>query len=158
MLAPVLLLSSSSNGRSKRQTGHVLFVSNHGLRQSGWYMWPHGMNIPLVLSSILSQHTVQQGGSRSLPRFLQCFFSISTIGSFSTADFLALFALYLYAASYSLIRLIISKRSSEAKFWLKLLIKLFGLKSLYCICMRRNSRPLKTSIKLRSKSLTRFSI
>ena len=37
-------------------------------------------------------------------------------------------------------------------------MKLFGLKSLYCICMRRNSRPVKTSIKFRSKSFTKFSI
>ena len=34
--ALVEVLSGSSRGKSKRQTGQVLFYSSHGLRQSGW--------------------------------------------------------------------------------------------------------------------------
>ncbi len=121
-------------------------------------MCPHGMNMPFVASSILSQHTVQQGGSSYLPFFLQCFSSIFTIGSFSTQVFFARFALYRYIASCSLILRIASKRSSEAKFDWKLCMKLLGLNSLYCICMRKNSCPLNTCIKLRSRPFTKFSI
>ena len=121
-------------------------------------MWPHGINIPLVSLSILSQQIVQQGGSKTVPFFLQCFSSILTIGSLATADFFARFAFYLLVASSSLILRIISKRLSEAKLELKFSMKLFGLNSLYYICIRKNSRPLKTSIKLRNRLLTKLSI
>lgn len=79
---------------------------------------------------MLSQQTVQHGGSSRPFNLLQCFSSILTTGSLSTADFLARLLRCLCWASYSLMRLIISNRSSEAKFWLKLFIKLFGLKPL----------------------------
>ena len=108
------------------------------------------MNIPLVARSILSQQTQQQGDSSSLPNFLQCLSSIRTIGSFSTADIFARFFGFIADASCSLTRRIISNRSSDAKLELKLLMKLLGLNSLYSAS--------NTSTKLRSRSLTKFSI
>ena len=52
-------------GISNLHTGHVLFVSNHGLRQSGWYIWPQGMNMPFLPIGIYSTHTVHVGGSNA---------------------------------------------------------------------------------------------
>ena len=116
------------------------------------------MNIPIVSFSMLSQHTVQHGGSNYVPFLLQCFSSIFTIGSLYTASLFAHLAFCLCWASYSLTLRIISKRSSDAKFWLKLLIKLSGLKSLYCVCILKKSLPLKTPMKSCKMPFTKFSM
>ena len=76
-------------------------------------MCPHGINIPFVPIGIVSQQTVHDGGSNSLPFFLQCLFSILTTGNFPTASLLALYFLALASASYSLILRTISKKSSS---------------------------------------------
>ena len=122
-------------------------------------MCPHGMNIPSVFISIESQHTVQHGGSVfPLGNFLQCFCAISTSGSLSTASFFAFWDLYWRAASSSLILLIISNKSSEAKFWLKLFMNELGSKLLYDACILAKSRPLNTFRKLLNKSFTMLSM
>jgi hypothetical protein len=71
-------------------------------------MWPQGMNIPLVPTLILSQHTVQAGGSILRPFFLQCFFSIFTYGNFLIASEFAALDFLLANVYCSDIRLAIS--------------------------------------------------
>ena len=91
---------------------------------------------------------MQVGGSSSPPLapFLQCFFSIFTIGSFLTASVLALFFFAYCSASISLILLIRSKKSSsEEKFPLKLVINVSGENPSNRVGMRRNSWPVKRS-------------
>ena len=147
----------SSKGNSNLQTGHELFFSSHGVKQSGWYTWPQGINIPLVSTLIDSQHTVQVGGSILVPVFLQCFFSILTRGNLETASFLAYFDFLLFYASISLIRLTISNSESDSNDWLKFYMKSFGLKSWYYARILKNSCPVKISMNDLSKSFTIFS-
>lgn len=84
--------------------------------------------MPLRPILIDSQQTVQVGASREPPApFLQCLFSIFTIGNLDTASVLALFFLAYSAASLSLILLAISMKSpSEKKLLLKLVINISG--------------------------------
>ena len=92
------------------------------------------MNMPLLPKAIVSQHTVQDGASIALPFFLQCLASIFTTGSFATESTFARFLRALPSASYSLIRLTISKKASsfccpvppDAKLLLKLFINMSG--------------------------------
>ena len=79
-------------------------------------MCPQGMNIPFDPRDIVSQHTVQEGGSISFPVFLQCLGSILTTGSFCTASVLARFFLALASASCSEILRTISKKSTSPEF------------------------------------------
>jgi hypothetical protein len=97
-------------------------------------MWPQGMNIPLEPMGIVSQHTVHDGGSISVPFFLQCLASILTIGNFPTDSYFARFFLARASASCSLILRTISIKSSspppydDAKFELKFVMNISGEK------------------------------
>ena len=144
----------SSSGNSNLQTGQVLFFSSHGVRQSGWYTWPQGINMPLLSTLMFSQHTVQVGGSSFWPFFLQCFFSILTRGRRCTASYFAFLIFWRAWASCSEIRRTISNRSSDWNDWLKLFMKSFGLNWPYCARILKNSWPVKISMKERSKLLT----
>ncbi len=106
-------------------------------------MCPQGMNMPFIPTAMLSQHTVQVGAS-TVPCwfFLQCLFSIFTIGSFLTDSSYALLFLALFCASCSLIALAISmKASSEEKFLLKFVMKLSGENPWKTVFILKNSCP-----------------
>ena len=143
----------SSVGSSNLHTGHVLCSFNPGFKQSGWYMCPHGMNMPRLPSDIASQHTVQEGGSISvLPiTFLQCLASIFTIGNFWTDSVFARFLRARASASCSLILRTISKKSwsfppaDEAKLLWKLFINWSGEKPWKRVFILRNWWPEKIS-------------